>query len=300
MKKKDKKIISVIIALIIVIIYNFNNQNIDTSNSKKEETIPVINTVTSNLEIYYLDVGQADSTLIINNDTTMLIDAGNNEDGELIVNYIQEELNIDKIDIVVGTHPHEDHIGGLDNVINELEIGEVYLPEAITTTKTFEEVITAIENKELSITVPKIGDKFKLGKADFEVIYTGTGEKDLNEASIIINMIYGNKSYLFTGDTTEQVESTILAKNIDIDVLKVAHHGSRYSSSEKFLNKATPNYAIISVGANNSYNHPEPETLTRLKKYTDKIYSTKDYGTILLRSDGTNINIEFLKTNTNG
>ena len=113
-------------------------------------------------------------------------------------------------------------------------------------------------------------------------------------------MIYGNKSYLFTGDTTEQVESTILAKNIDIDVLKVAHHGSRYSSSEKFLNKATPNYAIISVGANNSYNHPEPETLTRLKKYTDKIYSTKDYGTILLTSDGTNIDIEFLKTNTNG
>ena len=300
MKKKHKKIISAIIAIIVILLYNYYTQDIEPSNAKKEESIPVTNTVTSNLQIYFFDVGQADSILILNNNTTMLIDAGNNNDGKLLVDYIKNKLNINKIDILVGTHPHEDHIGGLDNIINELDIGDIYLPEVITTTKTFEDVITAIENKDLVITVPEIGEKFTLGEADFEVLFTGTDDRDLNATSIIINMLYGNKSYLFTGDTTEEVEETILNKNIDIDVLKVAHHGSRYSSSYDFLEKATPAYAIISVGKENSYEHPHQEAINRIKKHTNKIYMTKDVGTILLTSDGTNINIEYLDTKTNG
>lgn len=300
MKKKHKKIISAIIAIIVILLYNYYTQDIEPSNAKKEESIPVTNTVTSNLQIYFFDVGQADSILILNNNTTMLIDAGNNNDGKLLVDYIKNKLKINKIDILVGTHPHEDHIGGLDNIINELDIGDIYLPEVITTTKTFEDVITAIENKDLAITVPEIGEKFTLGEADFEVLFTGTDDRDLNATSIIINMLYGNKSYLFTGDTTEEVEETILNKNIDIDVLKVAHHGSRYSSSYDFLEKATPAYAIISVGEDNSYEHPHQEAINRIKKHTNKIYMTKDVGTILLTSDGTNINIEYLDTKTNG
>ena len=113
-------------------------------------------------------------------------------------------------------------------------------------------------------------------------------------------MTFGNHSYLFTGDTTEEVEKTFLDKNINIDILKVAHHGSKYSTCNEFLKKATPTYAIISVGEDNSYNHPELETLTRLKQYTKNIYMTKDLGTIILNSDGTNINITNIKTNTNG
>ena len=299
MKKKHKKIISAIIAILIVLLYNYYTKDIEPSNANKEN-IPVINEVTSDLQIYYFDVGQADSILILNNDTAMLIDAGNNADGPLLVDYIKNKLKINKIDIVVGTHPHEDHIGGIDDIINNFDIEDIYLPEEITTTKTFEDMITAIENKDLAISIPEKGEKFKLGEADFEVIYTGTDDKDLNATSIIINMLYGEKTYLFTGDTTEEVEDTILNQNIDIDVLKVAHHGSRYSSSYEFLKIATPEYAIVSVGEENSYEHPHQEAINRIKKHTNNIYMTKDVGTILLTSDGKEIEIEYLNTNTNG
>lgn len=300
MKKKNKKILTVIIILLFIIFYNFKNFDFQISNSAKEENIPLNKEITSDLKIHYFDVGQADSILIQNNNTNMLIDAGNNADGQFLVDYLKNKLNITNIDIVVGTHPHEDHIGGLDDIIYNFDIKEVYLPEVIATTKTYEEVITAIENKNNSITVPEIGDKFTLGQANFEILFTGTDDNDFNAASIIIKMLYGSKSYLFTGDTTEKIEETILNKNIDIDVLKVAHHGSRYSSSYEFIQKATPEYAIISVGEENSYNHPHQETINRIKKYTNNIYMTKDVGTILLISDGTNIDIKYIDTNTNG
>ena len=178
---------------------------------------------------------------------------------------------------------------------NIFTIKEVYLPEVMTTTKTFEDVLDSIENKNLEITVPTIGEKFTLGEMEFEVLYTGTGKKDLNEASIILKMNFGKHNYLFTGDTTEEIEKTILTDNINIDVLKVAHHGSKYSSSEAFLGIATPDYAIISAGEQNSYNHPDKEAINRLKEHTNDIYITKDVGTIILTSDGQNIKINSLR-----
>ena len=301
--KKNKFIRHLIIILLVIGYYYFSDQINQESHSKVEDQQSikeVSREVTTDLEIHYIDVGQADSILITNNNYNMLIDAGNNEDGEKIVSYLKDELNITKLDYVVGTHPHEDHIGGLDDIINNLDVKEVYLPEATTTTKTFEDVLDAIADKNLSITVPEIGNTFELGEVDFEVIYTGTGEKDLNEASVILKMNFGNHAYLFTGDTTEEVEKSVLNKDINIDVLKVAHHGSKYSSCDEFLNIATPEYAIISAGAGNSYGHPEQETLSRIKKHTDKIYVTKDLGTIILTSDGNNIEITTLKTDTNG
>lgn len=300
MTKRRRKQNSPILTLLVVIVsiiscYLAANRKIDDSYSLKNK-----NTVTTDLKVYYLDVGQADSILISNNEHNMLIDAGNNEDGPKLVKFIKEELNITKFDYVVGTHPHEDHIGGLDDIINNFEVDNVLLPEVTTTTKTFEDVLDAISNNNLNITVPKIDNTFKLGEADLSIIYSGTDEKNLNNSSIVLKMVFGNYTYLFTGDAEKEVEDIILKKNINIDVLKVGHHGSSTSSSENFLKKVTPSYAIISVAKENSYNHPDELTINRIKKYTDNIYITSELGTILLTSDGKSINIDHFNTDTNG
>lgn len=295
-KKQKSSIITILVVILSIVSYYISvHEEIDSSYSLHNK-----NTVTSDLKIYYLDVGQADSILISNNNHNMLIDAGNNEDGPKLVKYIKEELNITKFDYVVGTHPHEDHIGGLDDIINNFEIENILLPEVTTTTKTFEDVLDCLANKNLDITIPVIDSTFKLGEADLSVIYTGTDDENLNNSSIILKMIFGNYSYLFTGDAEKEVEDSILRKNINVDVLKVGHHGSSTSSSESFLNKVTPSYAIISVAKENSYNHPSKETIDRLKKYTNNIYMTSELGTILLTSNGKTINIDNFKTNTNG
>lgn len=296
-KKYSKSPIFTILVAIVSIIscYLATNNEIDKSYSISNR-----NTVTTDLKVYYLDVGQADSILISNNSHNMLIDAGNNEDGPKLVKYIKEELNITKFDYVIGTHPHEDHIGGLDDIINNFAIDNVLIPEVTTTTKTFEDVLDSIANKDLEITIPKIDSTFKLGEADLSVIYSGTDEKNLNNSSIVLKMVFGDYSYLFTGDAEREVEDTILKKNINIDVLKVGHHGSSTSSSESFLNKVTPSYAIISVAKENSYNLPSESTINRLRKYTDNIYMTSELGTILLTSNGKSINIDYFNTDTNG
>ena len=293
-KRKNNNKFITFIFVIAVICYIFSLY------SNQEEAYSNKNVVSSNLQVYFLDVGQADSILITNQDHYMLIDAGNNEDGPKLVKYLKNELGISEFDYVVGTHPHEDHIGGLDDIINNFTIDNFYIPEVMITTKTFEDVLDALDSKGLEITVPKIGDKFSLGEAEFEVMYTGTDDSDLNNTSIVLKMIFGNYSYLFTGDATDKVEKILLDKNIDVDVLKVGHHGSAYSSSKEFLDKVTPKYAFISVAKENSYGHPSKDTLNRLMNYTRKIYMTSELGTIMIDSDGKKIEVSSFATDTNG
>ena len=252
-----------------------------------------------NLKIYYLDVGQADSILITNNNEYMLIDGGNNNDGPLLVKYFQE-LGIKDFKYLVGTHPHEDHIGGLDDVINNFNVNKIYIPEVITTTKTFEDLLDSIDRKNLTFEIPEINNTLTLGSASIKIIYTGTDSNDLNNASIVLKLTYKKTSYLFTGDATNTTEKKILNKDIKADVLKVGHHGSQYSTSESFLKKVNPKYAIISVGKNNIYNHPAQKTTDNLDKYNIKTYRTDEEGTILLTSNGYDIKITNINTNTNG
>ena len=257
---------------------NLENVSIQTGNDCIT-TIPQDN----NLRVYCLDVGQGDSILITNNNKTMLIDASTNEMGSRVVKYLND-LGIKKIDYLVGTHPHEDHIGGLDNVIKNFDIGTIYMPNVVATTKTYEEVIDAISAKKLKVTSPKTGDKFTVGNAECEVMSIRNDKDDYNNCSIVIKMDFNNVSYLFTGDAEESVESS--RKWPHIDVLKVGHHGSNTSSSKNFLDQIKPEVALISVGQGNTYGHPTQATLKRLSNIGAKIYRTDENGTILLIEKG--------------
>ena len=298
-KKLNKLLNKIIILLIILIIGSFIEKELE-----KNKIVAVSNEVNtkvdSNLEVYFFDVGQADSILLKNDNYSMLIDAGNNEDGSNLVDYLKNNLSINNINAVVGTHPHEDHIGGLDNIVKSFDIDKIYLPNATTNTKTFEDLLDAIEEKGYKITVPKIDDEFNLGNMLFKVIYVGSDESDLNNTSIVLRLDFGSTSYLFTGDATGKTEKIILDKSIDVDVLKVGHHGSKYSSTDEFLDKVSPTYAIIEVGEDNSYSHPSDITIKKLNDRNIKIYRTDKDGTIKLISDGNDINFETIETSIDG
>lgn len=304
--KKKKKIYFIIIAFIIVLLLNLNNndlRNLYTSINNKinpeTEIINNSNIIDSTLKVYFIDVGQADCILIQNQNQNMLIDAGNNSDGEKITNYLKS-LNIINFKYVIGTHPHEDHIGGLDNIIDNFNIEEVFLPDVYTTTLTFEDVLNSLENKNMQFTVPQIDSILTLGDAQISILHAEEDPDDLNDASIVLRIDFGDNSFLFTGDATSEVEKKLINKNIDVDVYKVAHHGSRYSNSKTFLNKVSPKYAIISCGKDNSYGHPHNEVIKKLNDNNIEIYRTDEKGTILITSDGKNINIKNFNTNTNG
>ena len=255
----------------------------------------------NNLIIHFVDVGQGDCILISKNNEHVLIDAGNNEDGPLLVEYFKE-LGIKKFKYVITTHAHEDHIGGIDNVINNFELGHYYMPDVITTTKTFEDVLDALLAKNKAFETPNIGDKFKLSDTEFEVLYLGSDKSDLNNTSIVLKLTYKNTTYLFMGDATDKVEKILIneGKDLESDVLKIGHHGSQYSSTAAFLKQVSPRYAIIQVGQDNDYDHPKQITIDKLEKLKTLTYRTDKHGTIILTSDGDNISFETIKTNTNG
>jgi len=248
--------------------------------------------VNKKLKVHFIDVGQADSILIQTPDgKSMLIDAGNNADGQAVVSYLKGQ-GVSKIDILVGTHPHEDHIGGMDNVINSFEIGQIYMPKVSHTTKTYEDVLTAISRKGLKITSPTPGSTFSLGEVRFTILAPNSSTyEDMNDYSIVLKMEYGNTSFLFTGDAEQVSENEIIAKgyNLKADVLKVGHHGSSSSTSQAFLDKVSPKYAVIMVGSDNNYGHPHKETMDKLEAKGIPVYRTDENGTIVATSDGNNI-----------
>lgn len=300
---KNQKIVASIFGVIFLAIITLLGINQDTLNSFtkiEEETSNNITAesmatstsseVTGNLTVDFIDVGQADSILIINNNESMLIDAGNNEDGEDVIKYL-ENKGIKKLNYVVGTHPHEDHIGGLDDVINsDIQIENILMPKITTTTKTFEDVLDAIENKGLTVEAPSKGYEFKIGEANCKVMTDSIIDKDnLNISSIVIRLTFGNNSFLFMGDSEEENEKTISWPKAD--VLKVGHHGSNTSSSEKFLNEVSPKYAVIMAGEGNSYGLPKDEIVKRIESLGTTIYRTDKNGTIEMISDGNEIKI---------
>lgn len=301
MKNKNTKKIIILIILVLSYVYTtfLNNEPINNTQTTNERKIEETITTKDDLTVYFIDVGQADSILLENKGHYMLIDAGNNEDGPKLVNYFNE-LGIKEFDYVVGTHAHEDHIGGMDDIIKNFKIDNFYMPDAVTTTKTFEDVLDALEEKNVVFQTPQINQEFNLQDTTITTLSVTSDEKNLNDTSIVLKAKHGTNTFLFMGDASTKIEKNLLNENIKSDVLKVGHHGSRYSTSLAFLKKVSPEYAVISVGENNTYKHPHEEILKRLEEQNIKIYRTDKQGTIIAKSNGSIITFSTIKTDTNG
>ena len=244
----------------------------------------------SSFEVHFIDVGQADAALVLCDGKAMLIDGGNAEDSSLLYTYLKNH-NISQLDYVIGTHAHEDHIGGLAGALNYASVGTAYCPATSYDTKAFGNFVKALDKHGVSITVPSTGDSFTLGSATCTILAVNTDSSDPNNTSIVLRIVYGDTSFLFTGDAEREVEQTILNRgaNINSTVLKVGHHGSESSTSYVWLREIMPQYAVISVGKDNSYGHPTEEVLSRLRDAEVKTFRTDLQGDIICVSDGKNV-----------
>lgn len=269
-----------------------NNANVNNKVPKAAVTVP------GNLVVSFIDVGQGDSELLqLPNGQNMLIDAGTNEAGHNVVSYLNSR-DIKKIDYLVATHPHEDHIGGMDSVIKSFNIGNIYMPKVTTTTKSFDDVLNSIEAKGLKITTGKAGTTI-IDQNGLKISFLapcGTGYEDLNNWSIVTKVQFGNTSFLFEGDAQIESENQMISSgaNLKADVLKVGHHGSRSSTSPAFLQAVAPSYAVISVGKGNDYGHPHQITLNKLSAAAISVLRTDQHGTVVITSDGKKLTVKTL------
>lgn len=243
--------------------------------------------------VHYIDVGQGDSILIQVNNKNMLIDAGPKDSKEQLISYLNS-LNIETLDYVVATHPHEDHIGNMADIVNNYHVVNFYAPKVEYTTKTFERMILALKKNNLKINIIKADmDSIDLGEGTKVSVFSPIKKEyeNLNNYSPIIKVEYEENSFLFTGDAETEVEKEVLAAgyNISSDVLKLGHHGSSSSTSEEFFKMVNPSMCIVSLGADNKYGHPHRETLSLIKKNKLTVYRTDLDGNIILTSDGINI-----------
>lgn len=269
-----------------------NSVGDDSSNSSviQPSTQPEI-PVGSTFSVRYIDVGQADLALVECDGHYMLIDGGNKADSDLIYSVLEKTM-VPKFDIIVGTHAHEDHIGGLPGAFAYTTADLTLSPVTDYDSKAFADFKRYADEKGGGLVVPDIGDKYKLGSADIEILGVNMAEKT-NDTSIILKVTYGATSFLFTGDAEREAEQAILDNNTDISatVLKVGHHGSATSTSYSWLYNIDPKYAIISVGKDNDYNHPTDEVLSRLRDANVETYRTDLNGDIIVTSDGTTVSV---------
>lgn len=287
-KRKQKPnitalIVSLLLIIVCVSVYSFSDdKSADVMLSPSDD---------NTMAVCFIDVGQGDCEFIqFPNGECMLIDSGEKENSEKVIETVRA-FGYGKIDYVVATHPHTDHIGGLAEVIDAFDIGEVYMPKVSASTKTFENLLITIQNKNLQIHTAKAGVTV-IDDGMLEVKFLSpvkSSYDDLNNYSAVLKVTYGEDSYLFTGDAESQVENELLENayfELDSDILKVAHHGSRTSSTEEFLFAVSPDYAVVEVGKGNSYNHPHTETIEKLESIGAEILRTDEKGTITVKSSG--------------
>ncbi len=245
------------------------------------------------LKVHIIDVGQGDSIFIQSGGSSMLIDAGERDQGKVVTDYLNA-AGVTKLDYLIGTHPHSDHIGGLADVIGSFDIEKIIMPNVTHTTKTFENVLDAIADKGLKITKPAVGDEYRLGSSAFIIIAPNSPEYDnLNNYSVGIKLTNGKNTFIFTGDAEKYSEKEMLRNGIDLnaDVLKLGHHGSSTSNSKDFLDAVSPDIGIVSAGKDNQYGHPHVEILDAMKERNIKLFRTDTQGTVIIESDGRTITV---------
>ncbi|HEX3027479.1 MAG TPA: ComEC/Rec2 family competence protein [Clostridia bacterium] len=293
-------IIAAVAVLAFVLFANLGDRNVfpgwlqnpvNTANSATGHLIfPDQPAKIENLEVCFFDVGQADSIFVSCDGATMLIDAGNPDDSDTVENNLKR-LGVTSLDYVVGTHPHSDHIGGLSQIISDFNVKEIMMTGTANNTNVYYNLLKTIQSKGKKITKPAVGKTTKFGGGSFTVDAPNAAYEDMNNDSIVIRFTYHKLSFLFTGDASKDSEKDMLSRhdNLQADVLKVGHHGSQTATSAAFLKAVNPRYAVISVGASNSYGLPDESVISRLENAGVKVFRTDENGTVIFKSDGDTI-----------
>ena len=259
------------------------NTNKNTNNSKPG----IESSISKNSEIHFINTGNSDS-ILIKGEKNVLIDGGDNDDEQLIVDYLKKQ-GVKKVDYLIATHNHADHIGGLDSVVDNLDIGQVLVSNGDATTKTYRDFITSLSDKKLKPSVPLKDAKFDLGNGAYMQIFNTNGGSNTNEESLVTLYVNGQDKFLFTGDAEKETEKEILSLVPDVDVLKVGHHGSRSSTTQQFLDKVNPEFAVITVGKDNRYHHPHRAVMDKLKTKKIEVHRTDECGTVIFESTGSGV-----------
>ncbi len=249
---------------------------------------------TSSATVHYINVGQGDATLIQTAGKNILIDSGTRASSSTLVNYLKAQ-GVTELELCVATHPHEDHIGGMPDVMNEFTVKELYMPTKTTTTKIFQSMVETAQQRGVSVTPAKVGDTFTIGDANLQILFPDREYKSLNNNSVTIQLSLGGKTFLFTGDNEKESEAIILSNfgnALKSDVFQAGHHGSNTSNTAEFLQAVSPSIIVISCGQNNSYGHPHEEVLQRFDQLGAAIYRTDLDGNIVIAIDNGTLSVQ--------
>ena len=292
-----KKLISLLLILALLLC----GCTVEIVLGPKETAAPAAAVTDGTLTVHFIDVGQADCALIECDGAFMLIDGGNRDDGQKVVSYLQS-CGVEQLQAVICTHAHEDHVGGLPSVLAVYPTAQVFAPTRTYSSNVFDDFLYYTDQQRLEVTIPAPGDTLTLGLAEATILGPVKTYAETNDTSIVVKLEYGTTSFLFTGDMEVAAENDMLdywegRMDWNVDMLKVGHHGSTTSSGYRFVYETDPEYAIISVGTDNSYGHPHDEIVDRYRDAGVPMFRTDELGTILAVSDGSEITITWENKN---